>query len=81
MRAWIVGVEDIRPHSLWDIEGQTSRKGVYTHITWQSQRSHRVSFPPHRTFIFALDELGLMVAFLRWCEEAGFVLGDPPCDE
>jgi hypothetical protein len=78
MRAWVVGVENIRPHSYWDWSQQTRVQTTEARVVWQTERNHRFNLPPHQTNIVGEDELAIYLEFLRRCGLAGFELGEPP---
>lgn len=67
-KAWIVGVEDIRPHGL-----RSAPIGVCGTVVWHSSSTRRLHTGPHRTLRQGKDELDLYMGFLRALKAAGYV--------
>lgn len=75
-RAWILGVENIRPRYSFLPDAPD---GVEGYILWHSEHSFKNGLPPHRTGRFGTDELALLAGFMQSCREAGYEVGEPLC--
>ena len=64
-RAWIVGVEDIRPRF-------TSTTDIVGDFIWHTDSTRRLHAKPHRTRRYGADEMDMYVRFVQDLEEIGY---------
>lgn len=84
MKAWIVGLENIRPYtsygawSPYPFKLARSVRVVEADVVYQTMRNYAQGKPPHRVRVHGNDELSIYLEFVKRCEAVGFDIGDPP---